>query len=156
MLGSKGILPPLIPDCSALCAPAILKNIQNPPWSGYFFCSVRHIPIWDKIFFIFFFGSGSSCKLIHNALLLQTGTSPKDNPQKTAPPIPHNRKIQIEPVKTYKKQTAFLERHKHHRRHRSKTQTAICIWKELLSVFAFSLQQASDSSKFQGDRKSVV
>ena len=37
MLGSKGLLPPLIPDCSALCAPAILKNIQNPPESGYFF-----------------------------------------------------------------------------------------------------------------------
>ncbi|MCI9359466.1 MAG: nuclear speckle splicing regulatory protein 1 family protein [Hungatella sp.] len=31
MLGSKGLLPPLIPDCSAFCAPAILKNIQNPP-----------------------------------------------------------------------------------------------------------------------------
>ncbi len=31
MLGSKGLLTPLIPDCSALCAPAILKNIQNPP-----------------------------------------------------------------------------------------------------------------------------
>ena len=29
MLGSKGILTPLIPDCSALCAPAILKNIHN-------------------------------------------------------------------------------------------------------------------------------
>ena len=30
MLGSKGILTPLIPDCSALRAPAILKNIHNP------------------------------------------------------------------------------------------------------------------------------
>ena len=29
MLGSKGILTPLIPDCSARCAPAILKNIHN-------------------------------------------------------------------------------------------------------------------------------
>ncbi len=27
MLGSKGILPPLIPDCSVLRTPAILKNI---------------------------------------------------------------------------------------------------------------------------------
>ena len=30
MLGSKGILPPLIPDCFALRAPAILGNIHNP------------------------------------------------------------------------------------------------------------------------------
>ena len=30
MLGSKGLLPPLIPDCSVLCTPAIPKNIQNP------------------------------------------------------------------------------------------------------------------------------
>ena len=30
MLGSKGILPPLIPDCSVLRTPAILKNIHNP------------------------------------------------------------------------------------------------------------------------------
>ena len=29
MLGSKGILTPLIPDCSALYAPAIFKNIRN-------------------------------------------------------------------------------------------------------------------------------
>lgn len=29
MLGPKGLLPPLILDCSALCAPAIFKNIQN-------------------------------------------------------------------------------------------------------------------------------
>jgi len=30
MLGSKGLLPPLIPDCSALRALTILKNIRNP------------------------------------------------------------------------------------------------------------------------------
>ena len=30
MLGSKGLLAPLIPDCSVLCTPAIPKNIQNP------------------------------------------------------------------------------------------------------------------------------
>ncbi len=29
MLGSKGFLTPLIPDRSALCAPAILKNIHS-------------------------------------------------------------------------------------------------------------------------------
>ena len=30
MLGSKDILPPLIPDCYVLCTLAILKNIRNP------------------------------------------------------------------------------------------------------------------------------
>ena len=30
MLGSKGLLTPLIPDCSALRALTILKNIRNP------------------------------------------------------------------------------------------------------------------------------
>ena len=30
MLESKGLLPPLIPDCSALRALTILKNIRNP------------------------------------------------------------------------------------------------------------------------------
>ncbi len=30
MLGSKGLLTPMIPNCSAQCAPAILKNIHNP------------------------------------------------------------------------------------------------------------------------------
>jgi hypothetical protein len=30
MLGSKGILTPLIPDCYVLCTLAILKNIRNP------------------------------------------------------------------------------------------------------------------------------
>jgi len=30
MLGAKGILPPLIPDCYVLCTFAILKNIRNP------------------------------------------------------------------------------------------------------------------------------
>ena len=30
MLGPKGILPPLIPDCYVLCTLAILKNIRNP------------------------------------------------------------------------------------------------------------------------------
>ena len=30
MLGAKGLLPPLIPDCSALRALTILKNIRNP------------------------------------------------------------------------------------------------------------------------------
>ncbi len=30
MLGSKGFLTPLIPDCSALRAPTIFKNIRNP------------------------------------------------------------------------------------------------------------------------------
>ena len=30
MLGSKGLLPPLIPDCSVLRALTILKNIRNP------------------------------------------------------------------------------------------------------------------------------
>jgi len=30
LLGSKGILPPLIPDCYVLCTLAILKNIRNP------------------------------------------------------------------------------------------------------------------------------
>ena len=29
MLGSKGILTPLIPDCYVLCTPAIFKNIRN-------------------------------------------------------------------------------------------------------------------------------
>ena len=30
MLGSKGFLTPLIPDCYVLCTPAIFKNIRNP------------------------------------------------------------------------------------------------------------------------------
>ena len=30
MLGAKGILTPLIPDCYVLCTLAILKNIRNP------------------------------------------------------------------------------------------------------------------------------
>ena len=30
MLGSKGLLTPLIPDCDVLCTLAILKNIRNP------------------------------------------------------------------------------------------------------------------------------
>jgi len=30
MLGSKGILTPLIPDCYVLCTLAIFKNIRNP------------------------------------------------------------------------------------------------------------------------------
>ena len=29
MLGSKGILTPMIPDCSVLRTPAIIKNIHN-------------------------------------------------------------------------------------------------------------------------------
>ena len=29
MLGSKDVLTPLIPDCSALYAPAIFENIRN-------------------------------------------------------------------------------------------------------------------------------
>lgn len=34
MLGSKGILPPLIPDCFALRALAILGNIHNLSYAG--------------------------------------------------------------------------------------------------------------------------
>ena len=30
MLGTKGILTPLIPDCYVLCTLAILKSIRNP------------------------------------------------------------------------------------------------------------------------------
>ena len=37
MSGSNDVLASLIPDCSAHCAPATLKNIPNPPLIGLLF-----------------------------------------------------------------------------------------------------------------------